>query len=79
MKLSETAYDILKWVGRVVLPAIAVLYATLGNIWNFPYIEEVPTTITAIDLFLNTLLGISSESYTKSTKDTGVGDEIEEG
>lgn len=80
MKLSETTYDVLKWIGRVVLPAIAVLYATLGNIWNLPYIDEIPTTITALDLFLNTLLGISSENYNKSNSiDTGIGEDIEEG
>lgn len=63
MKLNKTAYDILKWIGRIVLPALAVLYATVGKIWGLPYIDEIPATITASDLFLNALLGISSENY----------------
>lgn len=66
MKLNETAYDILKWIGRIVLPSLAVLYATLGNIWGLPFTDEIPTTITAIDVFLNALLGISSENYYKN-------------
>lgn len=61
--MSETTYDILKWIGRIVLPALATLYATVGKIWGFPYTNEIPLTITALDLFLNTLLGISSENY----------------
>lgn len=71
MKLNETVYDVLKWIGRIVLPSLAVLYATLGNIWGLPYVEEIPTTITAIDVFLNALLGISSENYYKEDKEVG--------
>lgn len=80
MKLNDTVYDVLKWIGRYVLPALATLYATLGKIWGLPFTNEIPLTITALDLFLNTLLGISSENYNKSnTKDSGTGDEVEEG
>ncbi len=65
MKLENKTYDILAFVGRVVLPALSVLYATLGEIWHLPYTKEIPLTITAFDLFLNTLLGISSNNYYK--------------
>lgn len=65
MKLSNKTYDILAFIGRVVLPATSVLYATLGEIWHLPYTKEIPLTITAIDLFLNTLLGISANNYYK--------------
>lgn len=80
MKLNDTAYDVLSWVGKIVLPALAVLYSTLGNTWNLPYIEEVSATIMAIDVFLNALLGISSNTYYKNaSNDNGVGQEVEEG
>ena len=65
MKLSNTAYDILAFIGRVVLPALSVLYATLGEIWHLPYTKEIPLSITAVDLFLNSLLGISANTYYK--------------
>ena len=65
MNLSNKAYDILAFIGRVVLPALSVLYATLGEIWTLPFTKEIPLTITAIDLFLNTLLGISANNYYK--------------
>lgn len=63
MKLSNKTYDVMAWIGRYCLPALAVLYGTLGNIWALPYTEEIPLTITAVDVFLNALLGISSTSY----------------
>ena len=67
MILSNKTYDILAFIGRVVLPALSVLYATLGEIWGLPFTKEIPLTITAIDLFLNTLLGISSNNYYKAS------------
>ena len=67
MKLSNASFDVLAFIGRVCLPALSVLYASLGEIWHLPYTKEIPLTITAIDLFLNTLLGISANNYYKET------------
>ena len=66
--LDNKVYDILKWVALIVLPAIATLYTTLAGIWGFPYGEEIPATITAADLFLGALLGVSSVKYNKEGK-----------
>lgn len=66
MKMSNKVYDILKWVALIVLPAIAVLYGTLAEIWNLPFGEQIPNTISAIDLFLGVVLGVSSATYNKS-------------
>ena len=63
MILSNKAYDILKWVAQIALPAVGTLYFSLAQIWGFPYGEEIVGTITAVDLFLGTLLGISSKNY----------------
>ena len=65
MKFENDTYDVLAWIGRIVLPSLSVLYATLGKIWNLPYTEQIPLTITALDVFLNALLGISSANYYK--------------
>ena len=66
MKMSNKVYDILKWIALIVLPALAILYASLAGIWGFPYAEQIPDTITAIDLFLGVLLGVSNASYKKA-------------
>lgn len=67
MKLSNKAYDTMKWVAQYVLPAIGTLYFALAGIWSFPYGEEIVGTITAIDAFLGVILGISSATYNKET------------
>lgn len=66
--LSDKAYAILKWIAMVVLPAIGTLYFTLSGIWGFPYGEQIVGTITAVDLFLGSLLGISEAQYNKAQK-----------
>lgn len=68
MKLNDKIYDILKWVALVVLPAIATLYTALAAVWGLPFAEEIPATITAIDLFIGALLGVSTARYNKGGK-----------
>ena len=65
MKLSNKAYDILKWIAQILLPAIDTLYFALARIWGLPLAEEIVGTITAVDAFLGVLLGISSANYYK--------------
>ena len=63
MKLTNKAYDILKTLCTIVLPAIATLYAGLGSIWNFPYITQIVGTLAAVETFIGALIGISSANY----------------
>lgn len=63
MTLTNKTYDVLKWVAQIALPAAGTLYFGLAKIWNFPYGKEIVGTISAIDIFLGALLGISSANY----------------
>lgn len=63
MKLSNKAYDVLKWIAMWLLPALATLWLTLGKLWNFPYISEIGGTISALDVFLAAILGLSKKNY----------------
>jgi len=69
MIIPNSWYDKLKWVQRLLLPALATLYLALGSIWKdivpLPYPEQVAATITAIDTFLGVILGISTANYKK--------------
>lgn len=65
MKMSNTAYDVLKFIAQIVLPALATLWAALGKIWGWPLVTEITATICAVDTFLGALLGISSYNYNK--------------
>ena len=69
MKMSNKVYDVLKWIALIVLPAIGALYFALAGIWGFPYGEEIVGTITAIDVFLGAILGISNVQYKKNADD----------
>ena len=67
MKLSNKAYDALKWIAQVALPALGTLYAALSGIWGFlPFGEEIVGSIIAIDAFLGVLLGVSTAKYNKT-------------
>ena len=65
MKMTNETYDILKEIALTILPAVAVLYATLGKSWGLPYVSELPATIMAIDTFLGVCLHISNSEYKK--------------
>lgn len=65
MKLNDKIFDILAYIGRIVLPALATLYIALADVWGLPFKVEISTTIMAFDTFLNTLLMISSNTYQK--------------
>ena len=65
MKMKNSTYDILKYIALIVLPALAVFYSTLSNIWGLPFHDAIPDTIMAIDLLLGALLKVSTDTYTK--------------
>lgn len=67
--LSNRAFDVLKWICIIVLPALATLYRGLGSIWSLPYLEEIPQTIIVIDAFLGALLGVSTIQYNKEVEE----------
>lgn len=69
MKLDNKVYDVLKYIAQIVLPAIATFYFALSQIWGLPYGEEIVGTISAIDVLLGALLGISTMQYNKGLKE----------
>lgn len=69
MKLNDKVYDLLKYLGMIGLPAIAVAYQSLAQVWSLPYSEQIPSTILIIVTLLNTCLQISSTNYYKEQKD----------
>lgn len=70
MKLSNKAYDVIKYIAQYILPAIGTLYFALAGIWDLPYAEQIVGTVTAIDTFLGVILGISSKRYNDSIENT---------
>lgn len=61
--LSNTAYDIAKWVIQVVLPGAAALYYALASTWGFSNPDNVVTIIMSIDTFLGILLDLNKTEF----------------
>lgn len=65
MKLSDSTYDVLKWVVMLALPAVATLVGSLGVIWGLPHADSIQNTIVAVNAALAMMLGISTVNYQK--------------
>lgn len=70
---SEEWYQRLKFLAMILLPALTTFYATMGNIWDWPNVEEVVASTGAFDLLLGALLGISTKAYQNANVKTYVG------
>ena len=60
--LGDKVYTILKWVGLIACPAIAVFVGTVGSAWGWGHIEPIVITINAIGVLIGALIGISQAS-----------------
>lgn len=67
MAFSNKAYNVLKPIALVWLPAISTLYFALAGIWGIPDATQVVGSITAVDAALGALLHLSSKTYVQPT------------
>ena len=56
--LSDKLYNVLKWVGLVACPAIAVFVAALGSAWGWEVTPWV-LTVNAVGVLIGALIGVS--------------------
>lgn len=64
-KLPPEALQALQWTALVLLPATTTLWLALGPIWGLPRVQEVGATLTAVDAFLGTILGVSAQALAR--------------
>lgn len=57
--LPDGVYDVLKWVGLIFCPALAVLVSVVGPAWGMPYVDPIVTTINAVGVFIGVCIGVS--------------------
>lgn len=69
MKLSDNAYNILKWALMIVVPALITLISTLGTIYGWDT-STITLTIAAIATFFGVITGISNSNYYKDNTDS---------
>jgi len=64
--LPPKIYDKVKFLVLILLPAFSTFYFTFGNIWGFPEVEKVIGSVTAAELFLGAVIGLSARNYNRS-------------
>lgn len=67
MVLPDKVYNVLKWVGLIVCPALGTFYATVGPAWGWPNVEAVKTTALALGALIGACIGVSAMGYTKES------------
>ena len=68
MKLSDSTYNILKWLLMIVVPALITLISSLGTIYGWDT-STITLTIAAIATFLGVITGISNANYYKENSE----------
>ena len=58
--LPNRAYDVLKWLALIVLPALAVFVNTVGPAWGWPHVDAIVTTLNALGILAGALIGVSA-------------------
>jgi len=78
MKMTNQHYDIGKWIVLVFLPALAVLFNGLGELYNLLDTQTIVTTINLVAVFLGSILQISSKQYNDHNGSSGGGSIVTE-
>jgi hypothetical protein len=58
--IPSRVYDVLKWLGLIVLPALAVFVGTVGPAWDWPHVDAIVITLNALGILAGTLIGVSA-------------------
>ena len=58
--IPDKAYDVLKWVGLVVLPALSLFVGTVGPAWGWTHVDAIVTTLNALGILAGDLIGVSA-------------------
>jgi hypothetical protein len=70
--ITDKAYDQLKFLGQILLPAMGVSYFAYAQIWGVPNIEKALGFIFVVNLFLGVLLSLSQARHNKEVIRGGV-------
>lgn len=66
MRLSGKAYDFLKWLVLIVMPAIASAIYGLAKLWGWDIpIDSITGTISIVETLIGAIIGISTYNYNK--------------
>ena len=57
--LPDKAYQVLKWVALVVLPALAIFVNSAGPSMGLPHVDVIVATLNALGLLIAACIGAS--------------------
>lgn len=60
--LPSNIYQILKWVGLILCPALAALVGAVGPAWGLANVDSIVLTINAVGVFIGAVIGASQVS-----------------
>jgi hypothetical protein len=66
MKLTNPQFDLIKWFAMILIPALAVLYVAMADVWGLPYREAVVPTVMALDLLVGLFLDFMASQYNET-------------
>ena len=69
--MSNKTYDTLKLIALILTPVLAFL-ASVANIWNIPYSEQIVATLTGIDTLVGAIVVALKTAYDKKGGDLDV-------
>lgn len=58
--IPNRVYDVLKWVGPIACPALAVFVQAVGPAWGFADTSAVVLTLNAAGALIGVLIGASA-------------------
>lgn len=67
--IPDRLYQVLKWVGLIVLPALATFIQTVGTAAGWGATDLVVTIVTATGTLIGAVLVTSAARATASTKE----------
>lgn len=65
---KTTIIKVAEWLALIGLPAIATLWMSLSGVWGIDPVtsQRIAATITAIDAFLGSILGVSEQRVSQA-------------
>ena len=66
--MSNKAFDAIRLIGEIIIPAIATFYAAVGAIWGWPYIEQITGTLAAVTVLIGAVVNGMRKAYNKGDK-----------
>lgn len=67
--MSNKAYDAIKDISLLWMPAIITLYGVISATWGIPYGEEILATLTGVNAALGAVVKYFKSKYDKKKAD----------